>query len=1043
MNAITHNRANLNSRSGVTLLLTLGVLTVLSVMVVTFLLTARHQSLSAKYFRDKTVARQALDVALVRAMQFADGAMIESAYNDSSSQSPSAANNPRRVYPIGRWYSDFYNKTNGISSSQVHYQDQDILLVPITNIGSASSFPTNVLTVDLLTDEVRLLLPPALTNRFGSATRFGSAEAPLRSGWITDLPSGFRVSFAVLNCSGFIDAHCYDSASNVVNITTQQVPRVYFSQQDLLHDSEGVAKAFISDSSIANQNPFFTMSYDPNPNVMPLDRSSVNVVSNLGTRTFASPEKFNINSISNNFLSFAGIAGKRRLVEMSDQWFKNVTNALNSSTLTDLNNIESQDGRDAYFGDVKKVAWNVVNYMTESRVPSAFSNTILEQTNNYPSRLAYAIEAVPLINEVKLKDIYTDPGTKIDEYSGALSKVEEDLNNLYTINGKKPDIEWSNIFAFDVELWYPFKPVPPPENTYLWLSVTTNSPSLFIPTVGPSGWLDDDEIGDSLGTVLFDRWNKIYVSSLSSNVTNDLVWEAIQTNAVLLTYVENPTAFDTATNQTEIAQAFSDLWLLTYTNNTGSVTNTTQPYTVILETTTLQYTNQITQAVLSNDIASVNTILHTPYREWANGDFYANELLRRFNESSAAQFAEYERFEIPDNIKDQEFLVFHSTNLVYFPYMVTNPAATDTDPKSVTIRFSPLNKDDDVKAPDDPNKKCEAWLRPMVTVCEIQLPVLGLPGIPETVDEALLNRTFKEEDGHYKKWERRGSISIDEPRDNVWTEKWSEQDAMTESMGDGIQGERNVNFNPHAEYPFIHYDRPFLSIGELGYINTAIFTNIVNGTIEPPELRKLKHPSGIVVRRDTIDLSTRSGASLIDKFSTGAIVSPTHGLIQANTLYGEVVQRILNQIPLGTPETNDANEKIQLADNHSVLWTDLWTNTLLKTYAETPPDPNLSGFPGWTCFGEMLPDLGTNAIITKWEDPNQEHDTTEDVLRGIIDKVSFRQNIFVIIVAAQALSPVSTEMSPVVLADQRAAVTVIRDAYTGRWTVHSWTLLTE
>ena len=32
------------------------------------------------------------------------------------------------------------------------------------------------------------------------------------------------------------------------------------------------------------------------------------------------------------------------------------------------------------------------------------------------------------------------------------------------------------------------------------------------------------------------------------------------------------------------------------------------------------------------------------------------------------------------------------------------------------------------------------------------------------------------------------------------------------------------------------------------------------------------------------------------------------------------------------------------------------------------------------------------------------HDYAEDVVRGLIDKVSFRQNIFVIVVAAQALS---------------------------------------
>ena len=100
----------------------------------------------------------------------------------------------------------------------------------------------------------------------------------------------------------------------------------------------------------------------------------------------------------------------------------------------------------------------------------------------------------------------------------------------------------------------------------------------------------------------------------------------------------------------------------------------------------------------------------------------------------------------------------------------------------------------------------------------------------------------------------------------------------------------------------------------------------------------------------------------------------------------------------------------------------------------------------------MLPELSTNAMThlsldfaSKKESGNRyyQHDYIEDVMRGIVDKVSFRQNIYVIIVAAQTLSPASTTDSPVVLAEQRAAVTVIRDAYTGRWMIHSWVWLTE
>jgi hypothetical protein len=61
-----------------------------------------------------------------------------------------------------------------------------------------------------------------------------------------------------------------------------------------------------------------------------------------------------------------------------------------------------------------------------------------------------------------------------------------------------------------------------------------------------------------------------------------------------------------------------------------------------------------------------------------------------------------------------------------------------------------------------------------------------------------------------------------------------------------------------------------------------------------------------------------------------------------------------------------------------------------------------------------------------------------DILAGIADRVSFRQNTFLVIVCGQRLSPLGR-----VLADQRAAITVVRDAFTGRWVVDHAVWLTE
>jgi RHH-type proline utilization regulon transcriptional repressor/proline dehydrogenase/delta 1-pyrroline-5-carboxylate dehydrogenase len=98
-----------------------------------------------------------------------------------------------------------------------------------------------------------------------------------------------------------------------------------------------------------------------------------------------------------------------------------------------------------------------------------------------------------------------------------------------------------------------------------------------------------------------------------------------------------------------------------------------------------------------------------------------------------------------------------------------------------------------------------------------------------------------------------------------------------------------------------------------------------------------------------------------------------------------------------------------------------------------------NAYPGssWNTFEELLPAIASTLSATN--DPQQ----VEDLLRGVADQTTFRQNLYVIIVAAQRLSPPIGTAAQRVLADQRAAITVIRDAYTGRWGIHDWCPLPE
>jgi len=239
-----------------------------------------------------------------------------------------------------------------------------------------------------------------------------------------------------------------------------------------------------------------------------------------------------------------------------------------------------------------------------------------------------------------------------------------------------------------------------------------------------------------------------------------------------------------------------------------------------------------------------------------------------------------------------------------------------------------------------------------------------------------------------------------------------------------------------SEMPFIHFDKPFHSIGELGHVYASYEgqTASDDGAFSTPRRSY-----------DTLTFSTRSGAALLDLFTLSPTNLPKRGLVQANTQERPVIQALLSDVAVGWTNNLDGTldegglVPLRTADPQVETWTEIYTDALT----------NAPYSMGWRSFADMMPNLSTNRLIRqenvwgKAGDLHSMHDYTEDALRDLMDKVSFRQNVFIIVVAAQTLSPSSTENRPVVLADQRAAVTIIRDAYTGRWTIRDWRWLTE
>lgn len=1069
-----------STRSGATLLVTLGVMTVLSVMVVTFLLTVRYQRLSAQHYRDKTVARQVLETALLRAMQYADHAMLASNYVSQAS----APLNPnqqllRRVYPVGTWYSRDYqpDPANPITD-EVVYQTQEALMVPVIEEPGATSFATNALTVNLLTAEVRRLLPPVLTNRLDFD------DGKLRCGWI-NLGTGSRVAFAVINCSGLIDAHTYDFENACLRPATQSYARTYYNQQDLINDRGGSATTLDKREELSHMA---TLSYDPAPYTTPFASHSSSVHPQLGYRDFSSTNKFNLNTLTNFFdkASSRDCARIRVTQAFESKWLNAVSNTINDA---------QRNAAGVVLGDTGKVAWNIAAYMTPSRVPQvSFPGIALG------SRADYGIESVPLINEVAVLNCIDESGNyDKDIFGEAISQITTELQERFTrelevqFPGGKVSLATpivvSNIYAAAAELWYPFAPRPvhdenrPDESVRLYLGVYTNKGEV-VTTVNKNwsagdlaDWynLDDPTVAELEANILNDDYEND-----TGAFTNTLFWALVETNDLVVTVIQEPAALN-STNLFDFSTGLANGYVGVYTDFATGLIETNNPYRTLLYSYAPASTNltpeeaELYYVTASNYIPVLVTVLTSRVEQvtWFDGGDYAfgsQSAIQRYLPPTKVQVGPFGNMWHPaaplanEDFNEQGFCaITNNEKLVCFPVLQKSESE-----ETYRVAFLPLGNN------------CKAWVRPVVAIKEPGNFGLAENDGYEAVDEALLVRENASGGGEtigVMEWPPADAVpatatdarvvarSVADPRDNAWgtasasvpgawytapstfgtVNKRSADDLDAAAPVAGEEAGYSDAIPGVAELPFIHADAPLRSVGELGYVTADLAVKKQNRDRHAPDR------SGKPVVRDTIDFSTAAGASLLDRFTTAPTNGPMRGLVQANTPYAYVIRKLIEDTPYGWTNWNYQTEHIfELSEGQGLEEvTEDWTNTLFRVY-DPSWDRERSGLPGWRCFADMLPDLATNATRHAQEKLAAQdnatfyrHDYVEDVLRGFVDKVSFRQNIYVVVIAAQALSPASTDANPIVLADQRAAVTVIRDAYTGRWMIYNWVWLKE
>ena len=1111
-----------SSRRGATLLVTLGILTLLSVMTVTFLVTARIQRQTTTSQQHRLTARNHIDEGLYLAMRTVEESLSNKKYFKDLHKDDDIRGYQtyHRIVPVNRWFNEDFefdrwlsqilgnqneNESYAKISKKFTYQTAHILTSPVLEAPPLEAGPR----VNLLTPSVMNLIPCALTNEIPL-----SSQPPLFSGWhslVEDSGSieqklnsnPTRIAFAVFNCSGFFDANYYVSGPS-----TSKLPRVCFSQADvtnwLSHARVDGSERFTSLEGVftqeeLNASPFFHLSYDPGPDLYPLHYDCFETAKYLGKFAFDSGltidlntplvnqvlqnttkltgdietirfTKFNLNSVTNHFRLDTQSTDKAAPwfndADFKVSWLDTVVYLLNM-----IRNEEPAATRHRW-ADSSAIAWSMANFMDKDRIPQISDFPTADAPNTVlATRANYAVEDVPLINKISIFNIYNEDG------SGVNDKAPK-APDYYDL----PSSGLSNHYAVAVELWYPFAPNEPPIDSACYVGIYTNAEDVITTTNKPwtqnelRDWFKWNNVGSSntVMQTLFTGWADSYLAEVGLDTTNNPLWQIITyqedlwftTNMTAHPYWPKAEADGTVDiKKTPIWQAF---FPDTLTNSAGQVIqplpmNTAQSNS-LLSLFAMLPTNSVTE------LYDYLMLRPEQFDDWDTFSDYYNQNPSVMNtlgpsneEPTLGYMTEKDRHALwPEGAKAETVILdpnraenrtsdkFQGVFWTVYPKQTVSFRKVIEEQKDESGNVTQPATTNYYELGDDQltGKPNTIWVRPAVTILPIRgnedtsaAPANGedATSTDVIVDESLLTHvkdkinvgsgTRVDASGPVWGWSIVTNLCIPDPRRNAYAKDWKSFDESWES----VINTTNLNTGV-SELPFIHFNQPLSSIGDIGHIYASYEprTATEGGSSLPLDQQR---------NYDTLTFATRSGAALLDIFTLHPTNAPTRGLVQANTQQRPVIKALLSDVKVGWTNSlaSDGEKLLRDIDAKLERWPEVYTDALTNSPYSM----------GWRSFADMLPDLSTNATLrTKnvWvsgSNLHPMHDYTEDALRGIVDKVSFRQNIFVIIVAAQALSPASTQNRPVVLADQRAAVTVLRDAYTGRWTIHSWTWLTE
>jgi len=224
--------------------------------------------------------------------------------------------------------------------------------------------------------------------------------------------------------------------------------------------------------------------------------------------------------------------------------------------------------------------------------------------------------------------------------------------------------------------------------------------------------------------------------------------------------------------------------------------------------------------------------------------------------------------------------------------------------------------------------------------------------------------------------------------------------------------------------PIFHRNGPMLNIGEIGNI---WWGNMDDEWKEDPA-------SWWWVSLNI--LSYDYGAFLLDRLTVGPTNCAATGLVSISSAQCDALKSLWHNTKIGPTNV------MGYADHELIQFSNLKLQDLVQKIITKSTTNNIWCFQSLFDKGWEGGDVGRafRAVAT---DPSPNgfpkcdvHE--EDMLRNILNMITFRQNIFVIILAAQVMGP-----DGAATAEKRAVATVYRDAYTGRHFVRSFKWLSE